>query len=369
MPPHPHSAQKRKSVRPTRSRDLRVLVVDRDPRVGALVGEVMDERPVDLRQVATRVAAEEQLNRQAADLAIVELDLPGESGLRLAEDLVRRHRTMQTMMTCRGPSFQHALDAVRVGVVDFLPKPLEVHDLRLRLGAAVDRFEQVQARRKRLRRLKRTCRKLNRLRLEVADQVDVLCNDLVTAYQELAHQMQQVMHASEFGAVMNDELDLEHLLRKTLEFLLGKVGPTNAAIFLPGTGCGFTLGGYVNHDCASESVDQLLEHLAETVVPGLSDLDAPLLISDNEQLEAWFGDDAAYLIDSHVLVFNCEHDDELLAVVMLFRDMTVPYEPSAIDAVTTIGPMLGDHLSRVIRIHHRHLAWPGDEPGGWSPGD
>ena len=46
--------------------------------------------------------------------------------------------------------------------------------------------------------------------------------------------------SAEFGAVMNDELDLEHLLRKTLEFLLGKVGPTNAAIFLPGTGCGFT---------------------------------------------------------------------------------------------------------------------------------
>ena len=79
---------------------------------------------------------EEQLNRQAADLAIVELDLPGESGLRLAEDLARRHRTMQTMMTCRGPSFQHALDAVRVGVVDFLPK------VKLEVVVANDKAEE-----------------------------------------------------------------------------------------------------------------------------------------------------------------------------------------------------------------------------------
>ena len=31
--------------------------------------------------------------------------------------------------------------------------------------------------------------------------------------------------------------------------MLTKTGPTNAAVFLPGTGTDFDLGAYVNYDC------------------------------------------------------------------------------------------------------------------------
>jgi len=321
----------------------------------------VSDRPVKLRQAVTAPSALDRLNEEPADLVFIDMDLPDGTGLALARQLGQERRHPQTVMICRTPAMDDVLCAVRAGVVDFLMRPLDAGEVRCRLEQALARHDTGRARRRRVRRLKRTCRRLNELRTEVAEQVDVLCSDLVTAYQDLAQQMQQAMHAREFTTVTDRELDFQQLLRKTLEYLLSKAGPTNAAIFLPSKAESFTLGGYVNHDCAGDSVDLLLEHLADTSAAALADLEEPLLITDNEHLHEWFGDDAAYLVDSHVLAFTCDHRGETLAVVMLFRDMAVPFDPTMLDAVETIGPILGENLSRLIRIHHRHVPWPDED--------
>ena len=41
--------------------------------------------------------------------------------------------------------------------------------------------------------------------------------------------------ALEFTGLIKQELDIENLLRTTLEYVLGRSGPTNAAVFLPTT--------------------------------------------------------------------------------------------------------------------------------------
>jgi hypothetical protein len=202
---------------------------------------------------------------------------------------------------------------------------------------------------------------LNQLRCEVTEQVDVLCSDLVCAYQDLASQMQQAMQASEFASALKRELDLEQLLRKTLEYLLAKAGQTNAAIFMPTGPNQFTLGGYINYDCATDSADVILKNLADGLAPQVADQDKTLHITDNDALAAWFGADATYLMGSHLIVFNCRHEEEVLAVVVLFRDMGQPYDESVLETVNTISPILGDYLARAIRIHHRHIDGLDDE--------
>ena len=167
--------------------------------------------------------------------------------------------------------------------------------------------------------------------------------------------MQQVVQATEFGAVIRDELDLEHLLRKTLEHLVEKAGATNAAVFLPSSMDEYTLGGYVNYDCTPESSDMLLQHLADVVAPKIAQHDDIVHITDNQSLSHMLGGDAVYLIDSHMLSFACRSENESLAVVTLFRDGSDPFDQSVLDAAEAIGPLLGDALARVIRIHHRGL--------------
>jgi len=204
-----------------------------------------------------------------------------------------------------------------------------------------------------VRKLKKRCRSLRHAREEVGEQVESLCSDLVEAYQELAEQVGQATVGSEYAGRIKDQLDLEELLRTTLEYLIEKLGPTNAAIFLPSTMDEYSLGGYVNYDCVADSIDMLMDHLGDVLAPKVAEQDHVIHLRDSESIANWIGDDAAYLTDSHLIAFPCRHQDDALAVVVFFRDLGQPFNEVTVDTVTALAPMLGEALARVIRVHHR----------------
>lgn len=167
--------------------------------------------------------------------------------------------------------------------------------------------------------------------------------------------MNQVSIASEFRGLIKSELDIEQLLRTTLEFVLARSGPTNAAVFLPTTSGDFSLGAYVNYDCPKDTCDVLLDHLANVVAPRFENLPGVTHITDEATLQQHIGDDALWLVGSHVVAFPCVHQDECLAIVMLFRDQKTGFSQTLIEQLHTIGQLFAAQLARVIHIHHRHL--------------
>ncbi|MEM6551749.1 MAG: response regulator [Planctomycetota bacterium] len=352
------------AVAPSR-RPARVLVVDRDTRVPALL---RDCRPagqtLDIIQAGSLAVARDLIDKQRIDLAIIEPAMPDGDGYELAAELADAPSpskpAVATLIAGSTADFDAARRALAAGAADFLVKPeLTTNELTDRLAHTLAKQRKDAKLARRVRRLKKLCKRLNDARLEVAGQVDTLCNDLVTAYQELAVQMKGVVDETRtVEDVLSDELDLEQVIRKTLEWLVGQSGPSNAAVFLPCSMDEFSLGGYVNHDCTAESADMLLQHLADVLAPKVADRDQLIHLKDNASIEQWIGDDAAYLADSEVLAFAARTDDESLAVLCLFRDAEQPYPEDVVQACRALAPILGETLSRLIRIHHRHLPDP-----------
>lgn len=167
--------------------------------------------------------------------------------------------------------------------------------------------------------------------------------------------MNQLTIANEYSGLIRQELDIESLLRTTLEFVLARVGPTNAAVFLPTTSGDYSLGAYVNCDCPKETVDVMLDHLANAVAPKFDRETQIVWMPDRPSLLSRIGDDAGWLGDSGVIAFACRHDKECLAVFLLFREPKTPYPASLLPQLKTIGDIFGAQLARVIRIHHRHI--------------
>lgn len=177
--------------------------------------------------------------------------------------------------------------------------------------------------------------------------------------------------ALEFTGLIKQELDIENLLRTTLEYVLGRSGPTNAAVFLPTTSGDYSLGAYVNYDCPKDTVDILLDHMANVIAPRFENARRIVNLSSRKALSEHIGDQAEWLGDSHVVGFTCRHDDETLAIVVLFRDPRTPFGKSLCEQLEAIGTAFASQLARVIRIHHRHLPkekWGriGDPEGGFS---
>lgn len=248
-----------------------------------------------------------------------------------------------------------AVEAMRAGAVDLLPDPPSETELLAAVAAAASRSRAQRDQGRRIERLKRICRRLNAARQQVTSQVDVLCNDLMGAYRELADQVSHVSLASEFGSIVQQELDVESLLRTSLEYMLTKTGPTNAAVFLPSNHTDFTLGAYVNYDCPRDTADVLLDHLADVIAPRFQDETEVVRFEDESELAERIGAEAAWLSESKVVVFSCRHEGECLAVMTLFRDRSTPFPDELVPQLKVMSDLFAKQLARVIRIHHRHL--------------
>lgn len=367
-----------KTARPVKTRTRRVLLVDPSP---ALKPALTKCRPEQGSVVVVHAKTLKQARKLVKDAGRIDLvvacdTLSDGSGLTLVRELKERDPAIAAVLLTDHADFALAQEALRLGATDLIVRgeASEIDagwlaDATARVGEALDRQWTERIRSARIRKLKRLCKKLNAARLEVSEQVDVLCSDLVTAYQELAVQVQSVTHTHGYIEAIGDELDLEVVLRKTLEYIVKQAGPCNAAVFLPSSADEFALGGYVNYDCTKESADMLLEHLADVLAPRVAGPDAGLLhVTDNQALDDLLGDDWNYLADCHLLALPAAHDDEALAVITLFRDSDQPFTEPAIEALSCISEQMGELLGRIIRVHHRAI--PGfNDSFGTEPTD
>lgn len=339
-----------------RRRTCRVLLVQAEAtHRGTLESCGTARRPMSVVHAPTLAEARQYLANHVVDLAVIAPQLPDGSGLELTAEITRMSHTTAKIVIADKTDFSLAQRALRAGADDLIIEGVDAKELSGSVAEALDRKTRDKAHVQRVERLRRLCKKLNAAREEVSKQVDVLCNDLVTAYQELACQMQNVVQSSEFGELVHHELDLEALLRKTLEHLMAKLGPSNAAIFLPATMDEYSLGGYVNYDCTKESADLLLQQLADTLAPKIAAEEDMVYLTQHQEIEHWIGRDAGMLNDATVIAAPCCFGGECLAVLVLFRDVDQPFSEEHLDRVSSLAPLLGESLEKIIRVHHRSV--------------
>lgn len=337
----------------------RILIVSSDPFWRARLGSAVRDLSVGIEVVETARGAREWMEHWPArelssvPMMVIDIGLSDGPGDELAREA--KARGFAAVLACQSPTLDEAVRALRVGVSDLFSRTTPMRDLTRRMAAALDRAVVCRRQEQRIVRLKRICRRLRTAREHVGRQVDSLCTDLVHAYQELAEHMNQVSTAAEFGSLIRQELDLESLLRSTLEFILSKTGPTNAAVFLPATSGDFSLGAYVNYDCPKDTIDILLDHMANAVAPRLQDVATIEHLSDRSQIDRYLEGDAEWIGDSHMIAFSCRHEGECLAIFLLFRDSKMSYGEGLLPQLKTVRDLFAAQLAKVIKIHHRHI--------------
>lgn len=341
-----------------KQRAIRVLLIDQDASTIDTVVQALGNQQHELYQTDHFDQADDLIRRHRPDVVLLGSDGANPEAFAWVSGLQQTALPPSAIMLSGERNFEHLADFIQAGGTDVLTKPLDAEQLRLRVAQSASRSRQYAGTVRRYRKLRKVCRNLTQARKQVSDQVDMLCGDLVNAYQELAEQVQHVVQTTEYSAVVGGELDLEQVLRKTLEFLLEKAGPTNAAVFLPSTLDEFSLGGYVNYDWSAGSPELLLQHLADGVAPKVASTRQLLHLTSKKEIQSLLGDDSEYLADCNILAACCRHDQEPLAVIILFRDRESEFDDDVVETLGGIAPLLGDYLARVIRIHHRGMPNP-----------
>jgi DNA-binding response OmpR family regulator len=115
----------------------KILIVDDDPEICALCAEALSE---DGYQVITSTNGDEALElaqHEEFDVVLSDLRMPGMTGLELLKNLKGADSDQAVIMFSGFGDMEIAVEAMKLGAYDSLPKPLILDELRLTVGKAM----------------------------------------------------------------------------------------------------------------------------------------------------------------------------------------------------------------------------------------
>ena len=121
-----------------------ILVVDDDARLRKLLARYLSQHGFLVASAEDAADARVKLASFAFDLIVLDLMMPGESGLSLAADLRRRSGVPILMLTAMGEP-EDRIAGLEKGADDYMVKPFEPRELLLRIGNILRRVPQASA--------------------------------------------------------------------------------------------------------------------------------------------------------------------------------------------------------------------------------
>jgi two-component system phosphate regulon response regulator OmpR len=119
--------------------DVHVLVVDDDARLRALLSRFLSENGFIVSTAENAVQARDKLRFIHPDMLVLDVMMPGESGLDLTESLRREGSDLPVLLLRARGAPRDRIAGFEAGADDYLPKPFEPDELVLRIRAILRR--------------------------------------------------------------------------------------------------------------------------------------------------------------------------------------------------------------------------------------
>ena len=117
-----------------------ILVVDDDDRIRELVKEYLEENKFITTTAKDAEDAKKKLEIIKFDIIILDIMMPGESGLSLTKELKRNDSTPIILLTAKGET-QDRIKGLELGADDYLGKPFEPKELLLRIKNILQKIQ------------------------------------------------------------------------------------------------------------------------------------------------------------------------------------------------------------------------------------
>lgn len=109
-----------------------ILLVDDDEVLRERLAQAIRSRGYEVKTAGTAEEALREVTKESPEMAVLDLKMPGMSGLDLLRELRRQDPSTRVLMLTGYGSIATAVQAVREGAVGYLPKPADADEI---LGA------------------------------------------------------------------------------------------------------------------------------------------------------------------------------------------------------------------------------------------
>jgi two-component system phosphate regulon response regulator OmpR len=121
-----------------------LLLVDDDLRILELLSRYLSDHGYRVTTANSAAEARSRLNGISFDLLVLDVMMPGETGLDLARSIRIDSNVPILMLTARAEA-DDRVAGLEIGADDYVPKPFEPRELLLRIGNILKRAEQHDA--------------------------------------------------------------------------------------------------------------------------------------------------------------------------------------------------------------------------------
>ena len=123
-----------------------ILVVDDDDGIRSLVKKFLNENDYLVTTADSAEDASEKIKIIKFDLIVLDIMMPGKSGLEFIEENKKNLDTPIILLTAKGEA-KERIEGLEVGADDYLPKPFEPKELILRIKNILDKTQKTEQKR------------------------------------------------------------------------------------------------------------------------------------------------------------------------------------------------------------------------------
>jgi len=106
-----------------------ILLVDDDEVLRERLAQAIRTRGYEVRTAGSAEEALREVTRESPEMAVLDLKMPGMSGLDLLKELRQQDPSTRVLMLTGYGSIATAVQAVREGAVGYLPKPADADEI------------------------------------------------------------------------------------------------------------------------------------------------------------------------------------------------------------------------------------------------
>ena len=122
----------------------RLLIADDEVFIREGLQDALREPDLDLQTAADAREVRRRLRKGAFDVILLDLRMPGVSGMDLLDEIRERHPESNVVILTAHGSVDTAVEAMKKGAFDFVTKPVDLTHVRLIVNRALDRVRLVR---------------------------------------------------------------------------------------------------------------------------------------------------------------------------------------------------------------------------------
>ena len=117
----------------------RVLIVDDERNIRLTVGQALERLDAEVLQAVTGEEALETLRKEEVSLVLLDLKMPGIDGMEVLRTLREKGNDVKVVVITAHGTVDNAVEAMKLGAVDFIQKPFTPDEIRTVTAKALKR--------------------------------------------------------------------------------------------------------------------------------------------------------------------------------------------------------------------------------------